>query len=89
MKVSYVRKMEYGLQSGNPDFCKGNMRSVGIACRRTTRHRDFPTAEGINEYYLRVECPQCCSLYKISVRPELVEGFQLRSWWFDKLTTNG
>jgi len=24
-----------------------------------------------------------------SVRPELVEGFWLRSWWFDKLTTNG
>jgi hypothetical protein len=37
-------------------------------------------------------------LRKISVRPiellvghppELVEGLWLRSWWFDKLTTNG
>jgi len=25
----------------------------------------------------------------VSVRPELVEGLWLRSWWFDKLTTNG
>jgi hypothetical protein len=32
---------------------------------------------------------QCCSLNKISVRPELVEGLWLRSGWFDKLTTNG
>ena len=24
---------------------------------------------------------------KISVRPELVDGLQLRSWWFDKFTT--
>jgi len=29
------------------------------------------------------------ALKKISVRPELVEGLWLRSWWFDKLTTNG
>ena len=32
---------------------------------------------------------QYCSVNKNPVRPELVEGFELRSWWFDKLTTNG
>jgi hypothetical protein len=26
---------------------------------------------------------------KDSVRPELVEGLLMSSWWFDKLTTNG
>jgi hypothetical protein len=26
---------------------------------------------------------------KIPVRPELVEGFRVNGWWFDKLTTNG
>ena len=28
-------------------------------------------------------------LSEISVRPELVEGFYINSWWFDRLTTNG
>jgi len=32
---------------------------------------------------------QYCSIKKNSVRPELVEGLLMSSWWFDKLTTNG
>ena len=32
---------------------------------------------------------QYCSLKKNSVRSELVEGFFVSSWWFDKLTPRG
>jgi hypothetical protein len=33
--------------------------------------------------------PQYCLVNKNPVRPELVEGFELRSWWFGKFITNG
>jgi hypothetical protein len=29
------------------------------------------------------------TLNNSTVRPELVEGFELRGWWFDELNTNG
>ena len=44
-----------------------------------------------------IDLNQYCSLKKNSVRPELVEGCLMSSWWFDKallsvvegVTTNG
>jgi hypothetical protein len=46
---------------------------------------------------MKHDLDQYCSIKKNSVRPELVEGLLMSSWWFDKpvlsevegLTTNG